>query len=491
MQTVSEPIFIGLDIGTSSVKAVAFNPDGTIIDQVSESYDLQQPVPDAAVQDADTVLQASLDSLRYLLQKLPQKPTAIGLSSAMHSLLVVDRHDQPISKLITWADGRARPQAEALRDTQAGKHIYKHSGTPIHAMTPLSKLLWIRRQHPEIVERAARFVGIKDYLLHHCFGQWYIDHSLASATGLFDLQKREWIPEALELTQIQEQHLPEPVAGNFQLKQLKPEIAKMLRIDPDTPWVIGASDGCLANLGAGILDGQEAVLTIGTSGAVRMTVNGAVYDREERLFCYILDETRYVIGGPTNNGGVVWEWFCNQFYPDKNMDQIFTAIQKIAPGAEGLLFLPYLYGERAPVWDASAKGYFWEIEAHHSRDHFARAVLEGICLNLYQITEALETVAGPIKRIHANGGFTKSPVWVQLLADVMGKEMVIGNTPQASAWGAAIMAMEARGYAAAPKTASDHKTFLPDPAKHQVYRELFEKFKRIYPSCKSGLQPDK
>ncbi|PHN02311.1 gluconokinase [Flavilitoribacter nigricans] len=484
MQTASELYFIGLDIGTSSAKAVAFRTDGTIVDQSSAAYDLQQPEPDAAVQDADTVLQATLDSLRQLRKKLDREPAAIGLSSAMHSLLAIDRSGRPVSKLITWADGRARPYAEQLRGTETGKFIYRHSGTPIHAMTPLCKLAWMRRQHPDIFSRAEYFVGIKDYLLHHCFGQWLIDHSLASATGLFDLRRRQWIPEALEYTQIKADRLPEAVPVHRVLQDLRKTVAEDLGLAPDTPWVIGASDGCLANLGAGILDGQEAVLTIGTSGAIRMTVNEAVYDPEERLFCYILDEERYVIGGPTNNGGVVWEWFCEQFYPEQPMDGVFDRVSRVPPGAEGLLFLPYLYGERAPVWDASAKGHFWGIEAHHSRDHFARAVLEGICLNLFQITEALETVGGTIERIHANGGFTQSPVWVQILADVMGKEIVIGASPQASAWGAAIMAMESTGHTAAPKAQTRNEVFAPDADRHRVYRELFKQFKGIYPSAK-------
>lgn len=484
MYTTSDPYFIGLDIGTSSAKAIAFLADGTSIGQFAVTYELEHPEPDAAVQNADIVLQATLNSLKQLRSQFEQDPTSIGLSSAMHSLLAIDQADQPISPLITWADGRARSHAEQLRATEVGKYIYKHGGTPIHAMTPVCKLAWMHEQQSEIFRKTARFVGIKDYLLHHCFGEWLIDHSLASATGLFDLKKKAWIPEALAYAKISAGQLPTPVTGDHLLTGLPEEIAGQLGLSSETPWVIGASDGCLANLGAGILTGQEAVLTIGTSGAIRMTVSEAVYDPEERLFCYILDEKRFVIGGPSNNGGVVWEWFCEEFYPDQEMAQVFSRIEKIPPGAEGLLFLPYLYGERAPVWDASAKGYFWGIEARHGRDHFARAVLEGICLNLYQITEALETLGGNIERIHANGGFTQSSIWVQLLADVMGKEIVISASPQASAWGAAILAMEAIGHPYSAKANTPKEVFTPDSARHQLYQEVFEKFKRIYPSAR-------
>lgn len=484
MQTTSDTFVIGLDIGTSSAKAVAFLPSGEVMHETADSYELEHPDPEAAVQDADTVRDAALESLRSLLRELGRPPGAIGLSSAMHSLLAVDQDHHPIGKLITWADGRAQAQAIELRGAERGRYIYQHSGTPIHAMSPLCKLRWMQQDQPDIFRRAARFVGIKDYLLHHCFGKWLVDHSLASATGLFDLKKRRWIPEALEYAGISEEQLPQAVPIGHTLSGLRPEVNQKLNLPTATPWVIGASDGCLANLGAGVMGPKEAVLTIGTSGAIRRTVTEAVYDEQERIFCYILDDDRYVIGGATNNGGVVWEWFCEQFYPDRTMEQVFEAIKDVPPGAAGLLFLPYLHGERAPVWDASAKGYFWGIEAHHGRDHFARAVLEGICLNLRQIMEALEAVGGKIELIHANGGFTRSPLWVQLLADVLGTEIATSANPHASAWGAAIVALEATRHPVPKHRKKTDELYRPEPARHKTYQEIYHNFKAIYPSAK-------
>lgn len=484
MDKPSDSYFIGLDIGTSSAKAVAFGNRGEVIRESAVAYDLLQPEADAAVQDPETVRDASLQSLRTLLRQIGHPPRAIGLSSAMHSLLAVDQAGHPVSQLITWADGRAQPYAEKLKQSAAGKYIYQHGGTPMHAMAPVCKLAWLRDQRPDIFKRAVTFAGIKDYLLHHCFGKWVIDHSLASATGLFDLEQRAWMPEALAYAKIKAENLPNPVPVRTLLTGMRKETAEFLDLSPDIPWIIGASDGCLANLGAGVLGGQEAVLTIGTSGAIRMTITGPGYDPEERLFCYILDDAHYVIGGPTNNGGVVWEWFCEQFYPDQSMDEVFQQIAQISPGAEGLLFLPYLYGERAPVWDAFAKGHFWGIEPHHSRAHFGRAVLEGVCLNLYQIMQALEDIAGEITRIHANGGFTQSPVWIQLLADITGKEIVTGHNPNASAWGAAIMAMQAIGHPVPTGPTAKQRTFQPNQSAFQIYQSVYTAFKKIYPSAK-------
>jgi gluconokinase len=353
-------------------------------------------------------------------------------------------------------------------------------------MSPLCKLAWLREEKPALFRQAHRFVGIKEYLLFRLFGQWVVDHSIASATGLFDLQERQWIPEALQYAGVEAARLSTPVAVSYKLPALPGDTADALSIDPDIPWIIGASDGCLANLAAGDLPADAAVLTIGTSGAIRMTVTRPIQDPEERLFCYILDEHRYVIGGPSNNGGVVWEWFCRQFYPDSPMQQIFAEVEKIRPGSDGLLFLPYLYGERAPVWDARARGHFWGIEAGHSRAHFARAVLEGICLNLYQIAQALIDLGGPIRLIYADGGFTQSPVWVQLLSDVLGIPMVVSSNPHASALGAAMMAMEASGHTFKGEgQRSDKQYFQPREERHQLYQELFERFKKIYPGLRS------
>ncbi|MCB0628469.1 MAG: gluconokinase [Saprospiraceae bacterium] len=486
MQHAEPPYFIGIDIGTSSAKSVAFSSHGEPLKEASEAYPLDRPETEAATQDAEVVFRAAMNSLRNLVQKMGYVPTAIGLSSAMHSLMAVDSDGHPLSPLITWADGRAQQQAELLRSTPLGMDLYHRSGTPVHAMSPLCKLAWLRNKKPELFQRAYRFIGIKEYLLFRLFGKWVIDHSIASATGMFDLNARSWIPDALQYAGLDAERLSDPVSVTFQLTDMQQDLATTLGIPPNIPWIIGASDGCLANLGAGDLPHDAAVLTIGTSGAIRMTVSQPVQDPEGRLFCYILNEDRYVIGGPSNNGGVVWEWFCRQFYPEKSMDEVFREVQRISPGAEGLLFLPYLYGERAPVWDAGARGYFWGIGAGHSRAHFARAVLEGICLNLYQITQALITLGGPIRLIHADGGFTQSPVWIQILANVLGIPLVVSSNPHASAKGAALLAMSATGHSPEMQDEQqENKVYTPEEKEHQSYKKIFERFKKIYPTVKA------
>lgn len=468
------PLFIGLDIGTSSAKAVAFDRQGREHGQASRSYALSQPEPDAAVQDPEEVRIAIQECLQELIDKLPEPPRAIGISSAMHSLLAVDEAGKPLTPMITWADGRAQPQADELRGTKLGNQLYRHSGTPIHAMSPLCKLAWLRTSQADIFQQAARFVGIKEYLWYHQFGEWVVDHSIASATGMFDLAEREWIPQALEYADVEPDRLARPVHTEYSQQT-----------DDGLTWVIGASDGCLANLGSGVLEAGHAVMTIGTSGAIRVSTTEPVYDEEERLFCYLLDADTYVVGGPTNNGGVVWEWCCRQFFPDKSIEEALAVAEDIEAGAEGLLFLPYLYGERAPVWNARAKGYFWEIEAHHTRDHFARAVLEGICLNLALITQALEAVTGPIHCIHANGGFTRSAFWVQLLSNILGKRIEVNDTFHASAKGAAIMAMRASGRPLEKAGAQEAEAvYTPDEELHSRYTLILEKFRQIYPSVK-------
>lgn len=484
MKQAITPYFIGIDIGTSSAKAVAFSNEGQALAEATEGYSLERPEPDAATQDADLICRATLTCVKRLIRQLQCTPQALGLSSAMHSVVAVNRNGQAISPLITWADGRARKQAEALRGTDLGTSIYRRSGTPLHAMSPLCKLAWLQEVQPGLFQEAYRFIGIKEYLLLQIFGEWVIDYSIASATGLFALETKQWIPEALQYAGLDSDRLSNPVPVRYRLAGISEKKATELGVTPNTPWIVGGSDGCLANLGAGNLPEDAAVLTIGTSGAIRRTIAHPIQDPEERLFCYILDEQRYVIGGPTNNGGVVWEWFCKQFYPGTNMKDVFREIEQIPAGSDGLLFLPYLYGERAPVWDAGASGHFRGIRAGHSRAHFGRAVLEGICLNLFQITQALITLGGPIKLIYADGGFTQSPVWIQLLADVMGIPLLVSPNPHASAKGAAMLAMEATGSALKMEVTASTKTYQPRATIHRKYQEVFEQFKEIYPSAK-------
>ncbi|MBK8564508.1 MAG: gluconokinase [Saprospiraceae bacterium] len=438
---------VGLDIGTSSVKAAAFDGQRQMLASVSKAYPTHSPKPGWHEQNPEQVVRATVAALKKLVAERGCPPASIGLSAAMHSLIAVNSKGQPLTHSILWSDNRAASIASQLKGTLLGKDIYRHTGTPIHPMSPLPKLAWLRQNEPTIFHKAHQFLGIKEYLVFRLFGEYLTDQSMSSATGLFDAERLAWHEPSLDFAGIGAGQLPRHVSPFFILNKLHASFAKQIGIPPETPWVIGASDGCLANLGAGVMSPGEAVLSIGTSGALRLTTHKPVYDLGERIFNYLLfpphngEPATYVTGGASNNGAVIYEWFCKQFYglspSAKRMERHRLSMESIPMGCEGLRFQPHLLGERAPVWDASATGSFQGIRPYHGLAHFHRAILEGILLNMKQIGDVLEEITGPFHTIHANGGFTKMPFWVEMAGEIFGKKIVVSKNEGGPALGAA------------------------------------------------------
>jgi gluconokinase len=493
-------VIIGVDIGTTSTKAMAFTPGGQVLSSHYQEYPIYRPAPEYSEQDPEEVLAAVVQTLSQTLAAVPpDQVLGVSFSCAMHGLLAVDAAGQPLTRCLIWADNRSQVQAEALQPTAAGRDIYWHTGTPIHPMSPLCKLLWLRQNQPELLQRAHKFISIKEYVYFRFFGKYLIDYSLASATGLFDIRQLRWYPPALALAGIGPEQLSTPISTLHLEQDLDPVYARRLGLRRPLPFIIGASDGCLANLGTGATQPGLAALTIGTSGAIRVTAAQPAQESQQRLFSYILTPTQYVVGGPVNNGGLILRWFRDTFGADLKQqaaarkkdpyDLIIEQAAAVPAGAQGLLFLPYLLGERAPIWDAAARGVFFGISIHHTQAHFCRAVLEGILFGIYQVGQALEETTGPIREIHAGGGFARSPFWVQLLADIFQKKVYITETIESSAWGAALLGLAALGIAAAPEGAvpKNRQEFIPDPAKHAIYQQNFSIFEKLYPLLREPM----
>ena len=257
--------------------------------------------------------------------------------------------------------------------------------------------------------------------------------------------------------------------------------------------MVGGSDGCLANLGAGAVNPGDAVGSIGTSGAVRVVAKSPYTDRKARAFCYALTKYLYVSGGAVNSGGVVLRWFRDAFGADPTSggatyDQLIAEGSVIPPGADGLVFLPYLTGERSPHWNANAKGLFFGVQLHHTRSHFSRAVLEGIVYGLYSVGKIIEEISGPIRVIYANGGFTQSSFWVQMLADVFNRRVVVSEeSVHDAAKGAYIIAMNALERLSkfeSDEVESAKVVYEPNESVHGLYMKNFELFNRLYDRIK-------
>lgn len=490
--------FLGIDIGTTHTKAIASTEDGRTFFESKRGYELLQPQPGYEEQDVQVILDAVITVTKEAFEHIPTTDTVngIGFSAAMHSILPVDKDGKPLYNAITWADTRSKKEALQISQHPSGKEVYLNTGIPIHPMSPLCKIVWFREQRADLFERTHKFISIKEYIFFNLFGKYIVDYSIASATGLFNISEKKWDKKALEIAGIDESKLSVPVTTVHAEHDLLPYYQKLFAIKEAVPFVAGASDGCLANLGSGAILHGDTALTIGTSGAVRMTVHEPIRQRYDSLFTYVLADDIYVRGGAINNGGIVLKWLTELFLwkdnkNENSYDELLSLASKVAPGAEGLLFLPYLLGERAPVWDADAKGVLTGLTMKHKKEHMIRAALEGISFTLYQIVKELETSYGPVKEIYASGGFVKSSFWVQLIADITGKKINVAAMPDASAMGAAYLAMHATGFlkdlADVKKFVPVSKVYEPDASVHKIYAERFKIFHLLYPKHKDDF----
>lgn len=448
--SATDEVLIGLDVGTTAVKVAAFSTAGRgEVASAQHEYPLASPRPGWQVQEPADVLAAVDAALRDCLAALGRaRPIGLAVSSAQHGLLGLDDRREPVTPLITWADARATAEARHLRETGRAPELLRRTGTPVHPMSPLVKLCWFARHEPDLARAVRWWLGVKDLVLLHLTGSLVTELSSASATGLLNSRTRAWDPEALELAGITVDQLP-PVLPTTSVLTLAAPAAAATGLVAGLPVAVGAADGPLGNLGTGAIEPGVAGLSLGTSGAVRMAVDGPRVDPGGSLFCYALTDDLWVVGGAVSNGGIVLRWAGATFAADvvrgNHPDRDLLALAAQAPpGSDGLVMVPYLLSERAPLWDPELPGAYVGIRHHHTRAHFVRAALEGVCLQVSTIAEALESVA-PVREVRATGGPFRSPLWRSVMAAVLGRPLVVEAGAGGTALGATALGWFALG----------------------------------------------
>ncbi|WP_239615042.1 gluconokinase [Cohnella mopanensis] len=456
---MSETMYmIGVDIGTTSTKAVLFEEDGKPVAKADEGYPLHTPTASVAEQDPEQIFRAVIQTIKQVVLEgrvHSDQVMFVSFSSAMHSVIAVDAEGKPLTPCITWGDNRSAEWADRLKNEMGGQQIYSRTGTPIHPMSPLPKLMWLRHEKEDIFRKADKFISIKEYVLAKLFGEYVVDYSIASATGMMNLRNLDWDEEALAIAGITSDRLSRLVPTTYVLEGMKTVYSAEMGVSDSTPFVIGASDGVLSNLGVNAIEPGVVAATIGTSGAIRTVVDQPMTDPKGRIFCYALTEKHWVIGGAVNNGGMLFRWARDEFAASEKetarrlgidpYDLLTQIVEKVTPGADGLLFHPYLTGERAPLWNSNARGSFFGLNLHHRKEHMIRAVLEGVIFNLYTVLLAMEEQIGRPTKIHATGGFARSPLWRQMMADIFDQEVIIPESYESSCLGAAVLGLYATG----------------------------------------------
>ncbi|MCR2804567.1 gluconokinase [Paenibacillus sp. SCIV0701] len=484
-----KPYRIGVDIGTTSTKAVLFDLQGRALSRHGVEYPLLTPVPDSAEQDPEHIFQSVLVAIRGCLEGAGvsgEEVAFAAFSAAMHSLIVVDGGGRPLTPSITWADNRSAPYAADIKNNHNGHDIYRRTGTPIHPMSPLVKLVWLGKERPELFQPEHKFISIKEYVFHRLFGEFIVDHSIASATGLLNLERLDWDEEALALAGVTPGQLSTLVRTTHGIRGMKPEFAASTGLPEDVLFIVGANDGVLSNLGVNAIDPGVVAVTIGTSGAIRTVTDKPATDPKGRIFCYVLTENHYVIGGPVNNGGMIFRWVRDELASSevetakrlgKDPYEVLTDIAALVPpGSRGLLFHPYLAGERAPLWNADARGSFFGLGMHHKKEHMIRAVLEGVIMNLYTVMLALQELIGKPASVQATGGFARSELWRQMLADVFDQEVTVPESFESSCLGAVVLGMYGQGEIS---SLSEVKKMVGGIHAHRPNREATEAYRKL------------
>jgi gluconokinase len=477
-------VVIGVDIGTTSTKSVAYDPRGRVLASSSVGYALHEPAPGYAEQDPDEIVAAVLATLRSVAGEAGSPVAGLCFSAAMHSLVGLDADGLPVTPSLTWADSRAAAQAERFRAAAGGLALHRRTGTPVHPMAPLAKLAWFAEEEPALCRRVAHWAGIKDYVLLRLCGELVTDVSTASATGLLDLSAMEWDAQALALASVTADALPSLVATNAVLSGLSALAVDATGLPADTPVVVGAGDGPLANLGLGAVRPGVAACSIGTSGALRVLVDRPAVDDQGGVFCYALTEDHWVVGGAISNGGIVLDWVTDSVAPDLPVEEVLRLAASVPAGCGGLVMLPYLLSERAPHWSSIPRGAYLGLTREHRREHLVRAALEGVCLQLALVLRSMRAAGIEVHEVRATGGFAQSPLWRQMLADALGLPIHFPGGHEGSSFGAALLGMQALGLVESIDVAAGlvviDEVVHPDAAAAEVYASLLPVFADLY-----------
>ncbi len=484
---------LGIDIGTSGAKAVLVDVDGRIVGLGSHDYPIAQPRPGWAEQDPEDWWRAACASVCAALRQAGvggQEVAAIGLSGQMHGTVLLDAHGRPVRPAIIWPDRRSQAEVERACNALGLERLGRLAANRLAVGFMAASLMWLARHEAGVLASTDKAVLPKDYVRLRLTGRVASDVSDASATLLFDVAGRRWSRELLDAWQIPDRLLPPVLESAALAGALLPEAAQMLGLRAGTPVVAGAADQACQLVGSGLLDPGLASCTVGTGGQFVTPLAAPTYDPQLRLstFCHAWPGRWYSMGAALS-AGLSLRWFRERFCPPEvTFEQLAQEAAGALPGAEGLLFLPYLVGERTPHFDPLARGAFIGLTLRHGRAHVVRAIMEGVAFSMRDALEIMRGLGLTPHRVIAAGGGGSSPIWRQILADVFGLPVATAQGEERTAVGAALLAGVGAGvYADATEACARAVCYgppiEPSPAAAR-YAELYPIYRRLYPRLK-------
>jgi xylulokinase len=494
-------MFMGLDIGTSGVKAILVDKKGEVKFSANCAHPLSTPKPGWAEQNPADWWAACVKAIRILLKNPAAKKVnvaAIGISGQMHSSVFLDDAGQVIRPALLWCDGRTSAECKWITKKVGEKNLKKWVSNPALEGFTLPKVLWLKNNEPAAFKKLKKIILAKDYIRYCLSGTLATEVSDASGTLMFDTAKLTWSRELMKSVGLSTNLLVDVGGSEQVLAKVSAEAAKLTGLKQGTLLVGGGADNACGAVGVGVVNPGEAVASWGTSGTVLAPTSKPVVDPSMRAhtFCHAVPNTWYVMGVMLTAGGAFsWhrENFCREFSARKDADLILNhEAAKLEPGAQGLTFLPYLQGERTPHRDATARGALIGLTLAHTRAHVTRSVMEGVCFGLKDGLEIIRAMKLPVKKMLLTGGGAKSPVLKQMQADIYGLAVNTVNREEGPAYGAALLAaVGAKAFKNVPSAvAATLKRSKPldfSKVRHNLYLKAWQKFRFLYPVLKGNF----
>jgi xylulokinase len=492
---VSGSYLLGVDLGTGGTKAILFDDKGTIIAECSEDYPLYQPQNGWAEQDADDWIRAGFNTIRSVLQKSGINAgdiAGIGISGQMHGLVMLDGEGKVIRRSLIWCDQRTVKECEEITSRVGAKRLVDITANPALTGFTASKILWVRNNEPEVYKACRHILLPKDYLRYRLTGEFATEVSDASGMQLLDIPQRRWSEEVLKALDIDINLLAKVYESPEVSGYISAEAASITGLKAGTPVVGGAGDNAAAAVGTGVVSDGKAFVTIGTSGVLFAHSDNIMIDPKGRVhtFCCAVPGAWHVMG-VTQAAGLSYKWAKTNLYTGKSNKELDRLAEAVPLGANRLLFLPYLMGERTPHLDADCRGAFIGLSAMHGRDDMLRAVMEGVMYSQRDSLEILKEMNIPVTEVYNCGGGAKSPFWRQMLCDVFALPVKTVKCTEGPALGAAILA--AVGTGLYPTVAEGCKAMVnddiyhkPDMANHEKYGKYYSLYTELYPRLKDS-----
>jgi xylulokinase len=486
-------ILIGLDVGTTGVRALAIDAaTGASVHQAVAEYDILTPRPGWTEQDPDAWGRASMQVLTEIAAAVQGRVVGLGLAGQMHGSVFLDAADRPIRPALLWNDQRTGRQCEEIVERIGAAELVRATGNPALTGFQAPKILWLRDEEPEHYARVASVLLPKDYVRLLLTGDRATDASDASGTLLLDIARRAWSTDVLEALEIPEQWLPEVFEGPEPTGVLRDDVAAELGLPAGLPVAAGGGDNAAAALGVGVVGPGQLSSSIGTSGVLFAPTDGFAPDPSGRVhaFCHALPDAFHVMAVTLSAGGSLrwWRSICG----DVSFDDLVAEAATAPPGCEGLIFLPYLTGERTPHLDPRARGAFVGLTVRHDRAAMTRAVLEGVVLAMRDGLEIIRGLGVEVNDVRLVGGGARSGLWRQLQADIFGVTAHRTSADEGPAYGAALLAGLAAGVYATPADAlglvqKREDVTEPDGAAAARYDELHAIYGPMYQALRGGM----